>query len=439
MHVLRPPLEGPGVMKVFFAADDPFAGARPLTYARSLARPDAWRVLLVVGAFGLYWLSAVVLQSRGGTTHFGADAHLYSLLADGIAHDRVARFHPITTTLAAVWLKLLSPLTAWMAPLTLLKGLFALVGAVGVWAATAAAAEVVPRRQATLLGAIYATSLGVWYFSSIEESKIVSATLVALYIAAYLRLRQSWSLRGAVLLSAILLVACLNEIVAGFLVLIPAVDALVQRGWRLEGNWWIGWHALAAPLALVFLEAVVNGRLVGAGTDLEGASHVSMLLFYVTQNQYSIENFVEFAARWLLYSVAAPSIDASFAAGTSYSGDYGPDVTPLSYFASPVTTALVLVLGLILAASFMPRYRQEGLGDLAGIPQALLAYCGLRAAFFFVVYPGECLLFSSSTTLAHILLVAIPFSVSHYPWKKSLLGALAALLFITNGSFIVGE
>jgi hypothetical protein len=438
MHVLRPPFEEPGVMKAFFSAEAPLAGA-VLTHARSLARPDAWRVLLVLGAFALYWLSAIVLQSRGGSTHFGADTYLYSLLADGIVHDRVARFHPVTTTLAAVWLKLLSPLTAWIAPLTLLKGLFALVGAVGVWAAAAAAAEVVPRRLAALLAAIYATSLSVWYFASIEESKIVSATLATLYIATYLRLRKSWSVPGAALLTAILLLACLNEIVAGFLVLIPAVDALVQRGWRLEGNWWIGWHALAAPLALVFLEAVVNGRLVGAGTDLEGASHVSMLLFYVTQNQYSIENFVEFAARWLLYSVAAPSIDASFAAGTSYSGDYGPDVTPLSYFASPVTTALVLVLGLILAASFMPRYRQEGLGDLAGIPQALLAYCGLRAAFFFVVYPGECLLFSSSTTLAHILLVAIPFSVSHYPWKKSLLGALAALLFITNGSFIVGE
>jgi hypothetical protein len=425
-------------MKAFFSAGDPFAGAA-LRYARNLARPDATRVLLVLGAFGLYWLSAIILQSRGGATHFGADTYLYALLADGIVHDRVARFHPVTTTLAVVWQKLLSPLTPWVAPLTLLKGLFALVGAIGVWAATAAAAEVVPRRQATLFGAVYATSLSIWYFSSIEESKIVSATLVALYIVAYLRLRQSWNLRGAVLLTAILLVACLNEIVAGFLVLIPAVDALVRRGWRLRGNWWIGWHALAAPLALVFLEVVVNGRLVRAGADPEGASHVSMLLYYVMQNQYSIENFVEFAARWLLYSVAAPSIDATYAAGTNYSGDFGRDVTPLSYFASPVTTAVVLVMGLILSASFMPRYRSAGLGDLTGVPQALLAYCGLRAAFFFFVYPGECLLFSSSTTLAHILLVAIPFAASHYPWKKSLLAVLAALLLVANGSFIIGE
>src|SRR5262245_41323564 len=183
MHFSRASLEGPGVMKAFFSADAPFAGAAP-THVRSLARPDAWRVLLVLGAFGLYWLSAIILQSRGGSTHFGADTYLYSLLADGIAHDRVARFHPVTTTLAAVWLKLLSPLTAWIAPLTLLKGLFALVGAAGVWAATAAAAEVVPRRLAVLLGAVYATSLSIWYFSSIEESKIVSATLATTYIAA---------------------------------------------------------------------------------------------------------------------------------------------------------------------------------------------------------------------------------------------------------------
>ncbi|HEY1244492.1 MAG TPA: hypothetical protein VGF29_06630, partial [Hyphomicrobiaceae bacterium] len=149
------------------------APANPALLARDggFAESEACRVLLALAAFALYWVSALILESRGGTTHFGADAHLYTLLADGYAHERVARFHPLTTTLAAVWLKALSPLTAWFSTLTLLKALFAAVGAFGVWAAMAAFAAVVPRRYVTPLGAIYAVSLSVWFFSSIEESK----------------------------------------------------------------------------------------------------------------------------------------------------------------------------------------------------------------------------------------------------------------------------
>src|SRR5262245_62001992 len=117
--------------------------------------------------------------------------------------------------------------------------MFAAAGAVGVWAAMWAFAAVVPRRYVLPLGAIYAVTLGVWYFSSVEESKAITAALTALYIATYLRLRTRWTLRGAVLLTAILLLACLNEIVAGFLVLVPAVDTLVRRGWDVRHGRWI--------------------------------------------------------------------------------------------------------------------------------------------------------------------------------------------------------
>jgi hypothetical protein len=422
------------------AVDSAPANRALLAHEGSFAGSGTWRVLLAFAAFALYWVSAIILESRGGTTHFGADAHLYTLLADGIAHERVARFHPVTTTLAAAWLKILSPLTLWFSTLALLKALFAAIGALGVWAATAAFAAVVPRRYVPLLGMIYAVSLSVWFFSSIEESKIVTATLTAFYIAAYLRLRQSWSVQGAVLLTAILLLACLNEIVAGFLVVIPAVDALVRRGWRVSGNWWIAWHALTAPLALVFLEVAVNGRLIAADADPEGASHLSMLIFYVTQNQYTLGAFIDFASRWLFYSVGAPALNATHGARTDYAGDYGPEVTLASYFSSPVSTVMVILLGVILAACFLPGYRRARLAPtLAGVPHALAAYAVLRAAFFFTVYPGECLIFSASTTLTHMLLIAMPFAASTFPRKQALLGAFAALLFITNATFIIGQ
>src|SRR5262245_42127885 len=98
-------------------------------------------VLLPIGAFGLYWLSALVLDARGEVYLSGADTHLYKELVNGditeklggyYPYDRITRFHPITTVIAVVWMKTLDPLTAWITPQQLLKALFSVVGAVGV-------------------------------------------------------------------------------------------------------------------------------------------------------------------------------------------------------------------------------------------------------------------------------------------------------------------
>jgi hypothetical protein len=360
--------------------------------------------------------------------------------------DRAVRFHPLTVAMAVAWMKVLSPLTHWITPQQLLKAMFAAVGAVGVWAAMSAFAAVVPRRHVALWGSIYASSLGVWYFSSIEESKIVTTTLTALYIAAYLQLRKNWTMRGAVLLTAILLAACLNEIVAAFLVVIPAVDTLVRRGWDLRQGRWIGLHGLVAPMALVFLEGVVNGHWASAGgrpppeegiSDFaaEGASHLSMLLFYVARNDYSADKLYAFLANWLFFNMAAPT-------------PYAREVVPLwpndryfepiltNYFSSPAPAALVALFVVILIACVLSRYRAKSAG--AGMLLAFGTYTLLRGMFFFIVNPEECLLFSSGVTLAHVLLIAIPFAASPLPGKGWLLAAMAFLLLITNGTFILG-
>jgi hypothetical protein len=71
---------------------------------------------------------------------------------------------------------------------------------------------------------------------------------------------------------------------------------------------------------------------------------------------------------------------------------------------------------------------------------ALLAYALVRAAFFFVFNAKENMLFSPSATLAHLLLLAIPFAATSLPEraKVTLLALLAALLFVNNGRFIIG-
>jgi hypothetical protein len=398
--------------------------------------------LLTGAAFVLYLVSATVLQARDATLHFGADSHLYAPIADGIVFERVVRFHPVTVGLALAWLQALEPLGAWFSPHLLLKVMFAAVGAVGVWAATAAFSALVPRRTAMLWGIVYAVSFGVWYFASIEESKIVTATLCAAYIAVYLRLRERWTAGRAVLLTGILLLACLNEVVSGFLVVIPAVDVLVRRGWDLRESCWIVLHAAVGPLAFAILEIAVNGWLVPEGNTAEGQSHISMLLFYLAKNEYGVGTLYGFVLNWLFFNIAAPAAEASYwvAGNPRYGTYFGPALG--AYFSTPAPACLVGLVGALAAAGVWPRYRvgkADTGGYLAAILIALGAYTLLRGAFFFVFNPREPLLFSPAVTLAVLLMAAGPLAASEFPAKRVLLSAVAVLLFVTNGAFIIGR
>lgn len=395
-------------------------------------------VLVPLAAFAVYWLSSLRIEAANATILFGSDSPLYAWLVKGEMVDRVTRFHPVTVVLELAWVKLLAPLTVLIPQQNLLKALFAAIGAAGAWAAMWAFAAVVPRRQVALWGTIYAASFAVWFFSSIEESKIVTATLSTLYIAIYLHLRQRWTLRGAALLTLVLLVGCLNEIVAGFLAVIPVVDTLLRRGWHLRDLRWIAAHALAPPAALAFLELAVNGHLVAASTDPEGASHLSMLFYYAGSNKLDAWTVHYFLANWLFYNLAAPTYYASVVFPHWPKNKYfDPELT--NYFSSPVSAALVVLSGVMLLACLLPRFRAASLRGSAGILLALLAYALLRGAFFFAVYPYESLLFSSGVTLAHLLMIAIPFAASRFPARQLLLGAVAVLLIVTNGAFIVSQ
>jgi hypothetical protein len=345
--------------------------------------------------------------------------------------------------MALAWMKLLHPLTAWMSPERLLRTMSAFVGALGVWAAMTAFAAFVPRRQVPLWGIICAVSLGTWFFSSIEESKIVTATLAALYIVVYLRLRRCWTTQGAALLTAILLIACLNEIVAAFLIAIPAVDTLVRYGWHVRCWRWIVGHSLAAPVALVLLEAVVHpytGAASSGGPAGEATSHFGMLAFYLTRNEFSAASLYGFLANWLFFGIAAPTAVTTFAALPElphFAGFFEP--TLANYLSSPVSITLAAVFGVMLAASLVPWFRRERIGgDAAGMLLGLLAYSLVRGAFYFIVNTRECFLYASGVTLAHLLVLATLFAASKFPAKRGLLAAGALLLFIVNGTFIIG-
>ena len=240
------------------------------------------------------------------------------------------------------------------------------------------------------------------------------------------------------LLTAILLLACLNEITAGFLAIIPVVDAVVQRGWDARRSWWIALHCLAGPLALAILESIMRGWPRAVGTHPEGATHFSMMLWYAAQNDTSAHGLYKFLVMWLFINIAAPERHADHWADLSI--NYGGDFEPLlaHYLSSPMSIGLVVLFGVMLVASLLPRNRAEAMGSYKSILLALLVYALLRGTFFFFFNSKECLLFSPSATLAHMLVLGIPFMVSSLPAKGTLLLVCAVLLFLTNGAFIIG-
>ncbi len=401
--------------------------------------------LIAGAAFGLYWLSSFVLEARNATKHFGADTWFYAEIARGDVvgripysyHlDRIVRFHPTTVAMAVGWMEALGPVTHRMSPHHLLRAMFAAVGAIGVWAAMSAFAAIIPRGCVLLFGIIYAVSLDVWYFSSIEESKIVTASLSAIYIAVYLRLRANWTMRGAVCLTGVLLLACLNEIASGALILIPVVDTLVRQGWAWRTGRWIAVHGLAGPLALIILEGIINGRLSAAGRHPEGASHFSMFLHYISNNDFSAASFYSFVLNWLFFNIAAPTAHATHAvaAWPDYKGFFEPALA--NYLSTPVSVGLVALFGLMIIAGVL--CRGHGKGATTGIIVALMTYALVRGLFFFIFNPAEPLLFSPAVTLAHLLVIGIPFAASTFPAKRTLLAMFATLLFVCNSVFIFG-
>jgi hypothetical protein len=397
--------------------------------------------IVACAAFAFYWASSFILHARGITMHFGADTSGYTEFAHGNVFarmtstydlDRIMRFHLTTAMLATGWMAVLAPLTQWIARIYLLKAMFALIAATGVWAAMSAFAVLMPRRQAILFGMIYAVSFSVWYFSSVEESKIVSATLATSYIAIYLHLRKNWSTRGALLLTAILFLACLNEIVAGFLVIIPIVDTLMQRGWDWRRGRWIAAHALVGPLALAILEGFAYLFLT-PDQHPEGASHISMLVYYVWRGYQRVDMIYLFVVNWLFFSLAAPTPNAPL---WTPPGFFEPVLS--NYFSSRFSASLIILLTAAIAVAVVKGKRVEGRERMAGIALGLAIYSLVRATFFFIFDPPEALLFSSSVTLAHLLIVAIAFASIDFPGKPVFLAALPPLLFATNQAFILG-
>jgi hypothetical protein len=395
--------------------------------------------LLCIGAFAVYWSSSFILDTplRDGRIQFGADTLDFAPLAKGEITGRNLRLHPLTVALSLSWMKLVSPLTAWIEPEPLHRALFGLIGALGVWVALSAFAAVVERKYVALLGVIYASSLGIWYFASIEESKILTATLASLYIAVYFHIRAAPTLRGMLLLSGVLCAACLNEIVAAFLVAIPATDFFLRDGFDWRKGRWIFLHALIPVAALLLLEFFVNGVIAAPTDNPENASHFSMFFYYLVR-QHSFAGAYIYVINWFFFSIAAPAPEADYLFSKWPMHPYYFEPAFSNYFRFLPQAAIAIAFLAIVTGTVLSLWKKALSRDYAICLLALLAYALLRCIFFYFIHPLEGLLFTGPVMLAHLLLLAVPFCASPLPGKRWILAAFALLLLAGNGLFITG-
>jgi hypothetical protein len=394
---------------------------------------DLW---LSLGASCLYWLASFILLSHNTASSFGADSTLYTSIAYGDIQDRLIRFHPVTVALAFDWMKIVGPFSDWMAPHHLLSVLFAAIGGLGVWAALSAFRATVPARYVMLCGVIYACSLGTWYFSAIAESKILTASLATLYIALYMRMRDNWSAPRAWALTAVLGIACLNEIVSAFLIVIPAADTLLRRGVDPRAGRWIAAHALVVLVAFFILEVTVNGRLPHDPANIESGSLFKMFWFYVGFNDHGASSLYSFLLNWFFFNIVAPTRNAYAAVPLwpTFHGYFQP--TFANYFTGLTSAGAIVLLGVMVLACVAPSWRSERQSRF-GLALPLIAYTAVRGLFFFLFNPAEAMLFSAAVTLPHVMIVVVPFAASKFPAKMPVLAGFAALLFLTNLRFMV--
>lgn len=391
---------------------------------------------LVLAASGFFWMASFILLSHNKASSFGADSTLYTSIAYGDIQDRLVRFHPVTVALAFDWMKLVSPAASWVEPRHLMTLLFAAVGGLGVWAALSAFRATVPARYVLLCGLVYACSLGTWYFSAIAESKIVTASLATIYIALYLQLRDKWTAPLAWALTGVLAIACLNEIVSAFLIVIPAVDTLLRRGLDRQAGRSIALHALAVPMAFFILDVTINGRLPHDPGNTESGSLFKMFWFYAGINDHSVSSLYSFLLNWFFFNIAAPTPNANAAVPLwpNFHGYFQPSFA--NYFTSLTSAAAVVLFGVMVFVCVAPAWRPERQTRF-GLALPLIAYTALRGGFFFIFNPAEAMLFSAAVTLPHLMIVLVPFAASKFPAKMPVLAGFALLLFLTNLRFMV--
>jgi hypothetical protein len=222
--------------------------------------------------------------------------------------------------------------------------------------------------------------------------------------------------------------------VSAFLIAIPVVDTMLQRGLDRRRALLLAAHGLIVLIVWLVLEVLVNGWFIPESVNFEGQSHLNMLLYYFAKNNYGLASIHGFIANWFFFNILAPTPYAVWWPGA---GDYF-EPSLAAYISSPVALAALLIVALVIAVPLLSHYRMARFGPAQGLLLPLAAFAFVRGMFFFMFNPAEPLLFSPTVTLVHWLIVLVPFAASRFPAKGAVLSVLCILLIMTNAGFMLG-
>ncbi len=394
--------------------------------------------MIFLSAFVLYFSTSAILIANESTGYFGADSEVYLNLAYGQIEPQAELFHPFTILIAHGWMSIFAPLKSFMSPGEILAAMFAAIGAAGVAAAHAAFRGIAQRSLVLPATLVYALSLSVWYFSSIHETKIIDAAIASIYIAIYIHLRNNWSLKGAVWLTIVLIIGCMNAIVAAFLVTIPAIDTFLKHKYNIFKLKWVVLHALPAPLIFLALELFINYSVQTRGLEAEGNSHLDLLITFAKLGDHSLESFYGFILNWFIFSLAAPSQYANhtYQIWPDYEGYFYPAIT--TYFSHIAQALFIIAFAVILLLIIFSKKKISDNNNIHYLLIGLGLYSAERIVLFFIFIPSEALLYSSPTVLAHLIIITALLSRCAVRMKLLAFHYCAAMLAISNIRFIFG-
>jgi len=311
--------------------------------------------------------------------------------------------HPLTTWLIKSYRGLIEGMFHVTASIPAMKFLFSFFGAINIVIVYSICTMFFNRYRSVLYTACYGFSLSVWYFSSVPESYVISATLYSLYIWYFIKHSSDLRLTQVLISLGILTLALLNDISSVFLLLLPLTyynkkiitDKKIRRFFLLHVFFF---------LASWFVIKFQQWPLVEFYSNMRNDFSVK---------SFMINDFMEPLLNVTFFSIGAPSHEVSYAPRMlpHYPGYFVPS---LWGYMNHIVTAIFFVFysGFIMIALSRIHLIKHNKFIIPFIIFIIARYVSI-----IFVNPGEAFLFTILSTLPLLLVLFFLFDMTNFKYK----------------------
>jgi len=392
-----------------------------LIYSNNLStilRPHVEIILFIL--FLLVYLVTEMnnISSRNLSDYpFGADVPNYTFGIGNLWH------HPLTGWLITSYRYFINNLLHIAYSTTVAKFLFSFFGAINVMIVYRIFLMFFNRYKSFLFTVCYGFSLSVWYFSSVPESYVISATLYSLYFWYFIKHCSDLRLMKVLILLGILAFAICNDISSVFLLFLP----LIYFNKEIITNKRIRSYFLLHVFFLVAL--CIMFKFLGW----------DVVKFFLIQREgygpssYVLSDFIEPFLNVIFFSVGAPSHETSYAPRLLSFNSAFFKPTLLGYMDHIVTAIFFIFYGslMIIALSRVQLIKHNKFI----IPFIVFIAARYLSIVFF--NPGEAFLFTTLSTLPLLLILFCLFDTAHFRYKGAFELVLFLSMFASNLRFLI--